>query len=119
MKEKLESAQNSIEIDGTDSSGERNEKDFDPKLKKTIKKEKIFIIFYTIFQRILSAIYTGIGLHFFLEYAIFIVLICSVVRLILLGRPIHKEAFPVLCIILTGIIPYLILTSGAKDYFKK
>ena len=81
-----------------------------------IKKERRGVILFTVFSCILS-IAAAANILIFLIYALLAVGFCLLVRYAILKRPLHKEAYPFICIILTGILPYLILTSRAKNYF--
>lgn len=83
-----------------------------------IRKEKTLVILYTVFLN-LAAVIISVSekSELFLIFAMIILLVCFLLRFVFLKRPLHKESYPVICIALTGVLPYLILCGGAKSYF--
>lgn len=83
-----------------------------------IRKEKTLVILYMVFQYVvifLISVFEKADL--FLIYVMIALIVCFLLRFVFLKRPLHKESFPLICIALTGVLPYLILCSGAKSYF--
>lgn len=84
--------------------------------KKEIRKDRENIILITILHTLFSFVVSFAGMSdILLIYIPVFFVLCALFRYITLKRPIHKESFPLICIILTGVVPYGILTGGSAN----
>ena len=82
------------------------------------RAERIGIIVFTAVALLAALIIQSIEIVWLsMVYVSVVIITCVIYRFVIPGRPMHKDSFPVLCIFLTGIIVYLILTSGSRKYY--
>lgn len=86
--------------------------------RQEIRAERIGIIVFTAVAILAAFIIRSLEITWLaIVYVPVIIITCVIYRFVIPGRPIHKDSFPILCIFLTGIIVYLILTCGSRKYY--
>lgn len=92
---------------------EANAKEFERR--RQIRAERTVVVLLSI-----AVILMGMALSLFgilevlVAYVAAILIACLVIRL-RRARPLCKESFPEICVVITGWLPYLILTAGDKQ----
>lgn len=87
-------------------------------VRQEIRAERIGIIVFTAVALLAASIIRSLEITWLaIVYVPVVIVSCIIYRFVIPGRPIHKDSFPVICILLTGIIVYFILTSGSRKYY--
>lgn len=92
---------------------EANAKEFERR--RQIRAERTVVVLLSI-----AVILMGMALSLFgilevlVAYVAAVLIACLVIRL-RRACPLYKESFPEICVVITGWLPYLILTAGDKQ----